>query len=371
MHRRAFLRTVAAIGMSAVHRAESGEKANIAWLAGVQQPPPPTPGSEPALLSSILVDAAGSPITTLTAWEPLRNSLRDRWLDFLGPLSRQHLQSRPAAPKFTTLGEERIDGIVRRLIRYKVEQHQPVEAYVLQPEQLTEPVPGVVVFHTTTNESLRQPAGVEGAAEKAFGLDLARQGCVTICPRNYLWPKNHGIEAQGQADQFRQRHPESRGMDRMLLDGLIAVDLLQAHPQVDSERMGCIGHSLGAKEALYVAAFDERIKATVSSEGGIGIRFSNWNADWYLGPTIKKPDFGLEHHQLLALVAPRPFLLVGGDAADGRNSWPFIAAAMPVYQLYSPNSSPAIGLFNHHQGHSVPPEAHSKMLQWIEHYLRS
>ena len=30
------------------------------------------------------------------------------------------------------------------------------------------------------------------------------------------------------------------------------------------EHLGCIGHSLGAKEALYVAAFDERIKAAVA-----------------------------------------------------------------------------------------------------------
>ena len=50
------------------------------------------------------------------------------------------------------------------------------------------------------------------------------------------------------------------------------------------QRMGAVGHSLGAKETLYLAAFDERVKATVSSEGGIGTKFSNWDAAWYLGP---------------------------------------------------------------------------------------
>ena len=90
----------------------------------------------------------------------------------------------------------------------------------------------------------------------------------------------------------------------------------------------------GAKETLYLAAFDERVKATVSSEGGIGTKFSNWDAAWYLGPAIKEPAFTHEHHELLALAAPRPFLLVGGNSADGDRGWPFIAAPCRVYELY-------------------------------------
>ena len=94
----------------------------------------------------------------------------------------------------------------------------------------------------------------------------------------------------------------------MLYDSLVAVDILAALPEVDAARIGCVGHSLGAKETLYLAAFDERVKATVSSEGGIGTKFSNWDAAWYLGPSIKEPSFTHEHHELLALAAPRPVL---------------------------------------------------------------
>lgn len=64
-----------------------------------------------------------------------------------------------------------------------------------------------------------------------------------------------------------------------------------------------MGHSLGAKEALYLAAFDERIKAAVASEGGTGFRSTNWDAAWYLGPAIRDENFSLNHHQLLALIA--------------------------------------------------------------------
>src|SRR5439155_24882510 len=103
---------------------------------------------------------------------------------------------------------------------------------------------------------------------------------------------------------------QSKGMAKMLYDALVAVDILAALPEVDPSRLGCVGHSLGAKEALYLAAFDERIKVAVSSEGGIGTKFSNWDAAWYLGPSIKEPTFTRDHHELLALVAPRPFLLL-------------------------------------------------------------
>jgi hypothetical protein len=112
----------------------------------------------------------------------------------------------------------------------------------------------------------------------------------------------------------------------------VAVDILAAQPQVDSSRLGAVGHSLGAKEVLYLAAFDERIKATVSSEGGVGIKFSNWNASWYLGAEVDEPNFAREHHELLALTAPRAFLLVGGQSADGDQGWPFIEAALPGLQ---------------------------------------
>ena len=106
--------------------------------------------------------------------------------------------------------------------------------------------------------------------------------------------------------------------------------MLAAERDVDPDRLGAIGHSLGGKEALFLAAFDDRIRAAVSSEGGIGIGYSNWDAPWYHGEDVHRPGFPLDHAQVLALVAPRSFLLVGGDSADGDRSWPYIDACLPV-----------------------------------------
>ena len=135
---------------------------------------------------------------------------------------------------------------------------------------------------------------------------------------------------------------------------------------MDSLRLGAVGHSLGTKEVLYLAALDERVRAAVSSEGGIGTKFSNWDAAWYLGDDIRRANFGHEHHELLALVAPRPFLLVGGGQADGPRSWPFVEAALPVYKLYGGRSR--IGLYDHGKGHNVLPEAAEHIYQWFDTY---
>jgi len=334
----------------------------VTWLAEIQTPPEKLPEGA-TKLSELLVDSKGQRITTKDAWQPRREELRKWWLDFLGPPPAR----RAAPPKLEIVSEDRPEGLIRQLVRYEVEPGLMTEAYLVKPAKAAGKVPGIVALHSTVDHSIRQPAGVEGAPEKAFGLQFARRGCVVFCSRNYLWPETGRIAAQEEAEKFLKRAPKTKGMMKMLFDSQVATDILAAQPEVDPARLGAVGHSLGAKESLYLAAFDERIKATVSSEGGIGTKFSNWNAPWYLGPAIDEPSFTHEHHELLALAAPRPFLLVGGQSADGDQGWSFVAAALPVYELYG---KPArLGQYNHRQGHAVPPEAMKRIEEWLLTYL--
>jgi dienelactone hydrolase len=335
---------------------------HVSWLADVQRQPPALPADAPRLAP--LLQADDGRIKDVTAWQQKRQSLRKWWLDFLGPLPRAAAED---LPTIETIEEEHVDGVIRRRVAYESHPGWSTEAYVLKPAKVDSPRPGVAVFHSTVEHSIRQPAGVEGRPEVAFGLKLAQRGYVAFCPRNFLWPNNHRIDGEVQTRRFHEQFPESKGMAKMLADAILAVDLLCAMPEVDAKRIGAVGHSLGAKEVLYLAAFDERVQVTVSSEGGVGTRFSNWDAPWYLGQAINEPVFTHEHHELLGLVAPRAFLLVGGDSADGDRSWPFIGAALPVYKLLG--DVPRIGLLNHKQGHSVPPEAEAAIYEWFEAYL--
>ncbi len=355
LSRRQFLALATSTSLISLLRGgESSRTRDVPWLAEVQRPP--VSPVEQDLTALLPAEAE------LSVWLKRREEIRNLWLEYLGPIKRQD-----NPPTTEVIHEERLGNVLRQLIRYESEPGWPTEAYIVRPAATSVlPRAGVVVFHSTVAHSIRQPAGVEGKQEKAFGLKLAERGFVTLCPRNFLWPDNHHIDTDSQTELFEERHPSSKGMAKMLLDAQVAVDLLISLPGVDRSRIGVVGHSLGAKEVLYLAAFDDRVKVAVSSEGGIGTRFSNWDAPWYLGPDIKTFASTHEHQELLALVAPRPFLLVGGESADGNRSWPYIEAALPVYRLYG--SVPRIGLLNHAQGHSVPPIAEDRIYDWLETY---
>lgn len=317
-------------------------------------------------LSPLLRDESLCAIETPARWAERAAALRDRWRLYLGEIPA------PApAPAIRMLGRESLDGFTREQIEYEVAPGVSVEAYLLRPLLGTRNLPAIALFHQTVATHAKQAAGIDTHdPEQNQGPQLAKQGYVVLAPRNYIFAP--GADIAGNARLMLERFPGRRGMTRMLLDAVRAADLLCALPEVDPRRVGCLGHSLGAKVALYAAAFDSRYRASVFCEGGIGITMSNWEAPWYLGPEIlapaqRDPARGLEHHQLLALVAPRAFLLMGGGSADTQASESFVAAARPVYALLG--ASARLGSLGHAAGHRYPPEARAAAEAFLAKHL--
>lgn len=315
------------------------------------------------LLPNLLVDSRGNRIVTRTAWTRQREELLRQWREVLGTLPKR----RPAL-ETEILETDEQPGFTRQHIRYQVEPGVNSDGYLLLPAGRKGRGPAVVVFHPTTPFGPRGVAGLEPSYEEAKwqGVHLVQRGYVVWCPRNYI--NTEGADWAGNASRVKQRHPDWTGITRMVWDAIRAVDFLESLPQVDPKRIGCLGHSLGAKVVLYAMAFDPRYQAGVSSEGGIGLRFSNWDAVWYLGPQIRKADFKLENHTVLALVAPRPFLLIGGDSADSDRSLAFLDAVRPVYDLWDADNR--LQWLNHRQGHRYPAEARAAAEAFLDQYLK-
>ncbi len=341
----------------------SFQEADVRWLSEVTTPPKSVTSNASVTRRPLLQSNDGKAITQPEQWAARRVEIERAWNEFLGPMP-----PRPTSG-YEVIRTDSLEKVDRHRIRYECEPQLFVEAYLLVPKGVSK-APGIVAFHQTTSNTIDQIAGVAGPGEQAIGLQLAERGFVVMCPRCFLWENAPSLN--DAVKRFKERHPKSLGMMKMLYDAQRAVDILQSAPQCQKGRVGAIGHSLGAKEVLYLAAFDQRIAAAVASEGGVTFASTNWDAPWYLGPTIRQPEFARNHHELLALIAPRPFLVLGGEqgrgAADGDRSWQVIAPAQDVSRVL--NQSVRVGLLNHGKGHSIPSDAFEKSVEWLKTYIQ-
>jgi len=327
------------------------------------RPPTNAPTNVPYLAPLLLPDKDGIfTIRTTNAWNARREVLKKEWAGILGEFPKQKPSFRAEV-----LETEEYPEMTRQRVRYQVEEGVFTDGYLLSPRGRQGRRPGIVVFHQTVRTHAQQPAGVDASnPELTTGVQLVKRGYVVLCPRCFIF--DDGTNYLGNVNLMKKRHPTWTGMARMTWDGIRAADYLEAQPNVDKSRFGAIGHSLGAKEVLYAAAFDERYKVAVFSEGGIGLGFSNWDAPWYLGPQVKKPEFKRDHHELIALIAPRAFLLLAGESADGDRSWAFIAAARPVFGMLG--AAENIGWLNHRAGHRYPQNAQDIAGEFLDRHLK-
>ena len=121
-----------------------------------------------------------------------------------------------------------------------------------------------------------------------------------------------------------------------------------------------MGHSLGGKMTMYAAAMDSRVKAAVASEPGVSFQFTNYDDYWYFGERIPR---GVDQNELLALIAPRPFLLISGEDSDGDKSLPFLASASAI-------AGSQFDWINHRSGHTPSTDSITAAFDWLKYWLK-
>jgi hypothetical protein len=256
-----------------------------------------------------------------------------------------------------------------RLLYLQVEPDWWERLYIMTPPGASaRPLPVVIVPFYDVDSAIGMNVGGRRylpPGVRSMALTAVQQGYMAVAIR--WFGESYGEHYREAVANLALRHPNCTGLGKWVWDAARLLDYLYTLPQVDRNRIGIAGHSLGGKMALYAAAMDDRIKAVVFSEGGIGFDFSNYSDYWYFDQTIQNRDPALDQHELIALIAPRPFLLIAGNEFDGDKSWPYINAARSVYALFG--DPRAAGLFNHGTGHSPSPEAIRLSFDWFDRFL--
>jgi dienelactone hydrolase len=219
----------------------------------------------------------------------------------------------------------------RTLASYDVEQGERVDAWLLRPHGQAPAAgwPAILALHQHGGEfylGKSQPAGLSADNGYRYGLELCRRGYVVLCPDHlcfedrrppeYVRVEGGFLNNQGyERFEFKRRLLEGSCLQtKYLHDMVCALDLLADLPDVDSARLGAIGHSLGGQEAFWLAWYDERVRATVSSCGFGLIRTIirdgiTHNYALYVPGLLEVCDTDA----LLAEIAPRAFLLTAGE----------------------------------------------------------
>jgi len=343
--------------------AQSNQSAAHRWLELAQIAPPFTiPGSK-------------------IAWEQQRQQVRAQLVELLG-----RLPPRPKVPEVVTLARE--DRGDYRLERFQFDNGAgaTVPGYLLLPKIVSGKSPAILYCHwhggeyDIGKEELFQSRHTPEAPGPAF----AKRGFVVLAIDAYCFGERNGQGPGGPAEKGGAGEMTASKFNlwvgrtlwgMMLRDDLMALDYLASRPEVDARRIGVTGMSMGATCSWWLMALDERIQTGVAV--ACLTRYQNLIAQaalkahgiYYFVPNLLN-HFDTE--AVVALLAPRPVLLMNGDQ-DGGSPPDGIHAIEPVvrqaYALYGRENSFQSVVYPG-QGHVYTPVMWAKTLDWMEARLK-
>lgn len=279
------------------------------------------------------------PVTTQSEWQTRRQQILAGMQQAMGPLpSFQDLPDLEAK----ILEETQCPGYRRLRISFVCEGHDRIPAYLLLPDaKQSQRFPAMLALHQTVPMGKDEPAGLGGSTSLHYGHELAQRGYVVLCPD---YPSfGEYAEYDFEKDDYLT------GTMKGIFNHMRCVDFLVSRPEVDPDRIGVIGHSLGGHNAIFVGVFDERLKVIVSSCGWTPFHdyyegnIEGWTSLRYM-PTLKDnyqldPDkVPFDFYELIAALAPRGFFSCSPlhdsnfEVAGVKKG---IAEARKVYQLHS------------------------------------
>jgi dienelactone hydrolase len=309
------------------------------------------------------------------------------------------------------------EGYTQYLVKYSLNVHQQTEAFLLIPDNLTKPAPAVIALHDhggfyyfgkeKHNQIDNPPAilqqYIDGLYEgRTYADELAKRGFVVLSPDAIFFGSQRvkpedlspGIaadyyrETSGDADnQIRAFNRLSSGleipMNKTILAsgttwaGIIAhgdrraIDFLLTRPEVDPERIGAMGLSLGGLRTTYLFGMDSRIKAGVIAGFSSSYRQmlqQHFRHTWMMYVPLQYQFFDLP--DVASLNAPRPLMIMNAKRDHLFPMEGMKAAEEKLNQIYlKMGSSEKFKCSYYDAPHSMTIEMQEDAFDWLEKWL--
>jgi acetyl esterase/lipase len=256
-------------------------------------------------------------------------------------------------------------GILRRHIWFRPEAGDEVPAWLLLPAAQKRKFSAVLCLHQTTRIGKDEPAGLGGKPNLQYARELAQRGYVTFAPD---YP-NFG---EYKFDPYI--HNYASATRKGIHNHATAVSLLENLPFIDAKRIAVCGHSLGGHNSLFLAAFDKRVRAAITSCGftsfGKYMRgdLTGWSHRGYM-PRIaeryeKNPaKMPFDFSDVLAAIAPRP-VFVNAPLRDANFD------ASGVDDAVQASGHSRIRVVHPDAEHDFPSEIRQQAYAWLDDVLR-
>jgi len=218
----------------------------------------------------------------------------------------------------TVLERSERDGYVLEKLVLELNGTETVPACFVKPQSGIEAAPCILYNHAHGNDynlgKRELLDGREGLQSPPYAKALTAAGYAALCIDAWCFGERHGRTESSVFKEMLWRGQVLWGM--MVYDSLRAIDYLASRPDIDKNRLGTLGISMGSTMAWWVAALDTRIKVCVDLccltdfQALIDARGLDGHGVYYYVPSLLKH---FTTSQINALIAPRPHLSLAGN----------------------------------------------------------
>lgn len=275
------------------------------------------------------------------------------------------------------------DGYRLESVTYEAEPGDPIPAMVLIPDGVSasHPAPAIAVWHQHNGQwqlGKSEPAGLAGNPTHHTGVALAREGYVVLCPDALCFEERQDPQLEAgdfERYEFLRYVVAGKCMAwKNILDMRRAVDYLCSRPEVQPQRIGCYGHSMGATHTWLVGPWEPRLRCLVGNCCLPTYQAIHRHHLIHCFPNFVPGLFAFgDTPDIVALIAPRPLHLNFGELDAGSPIQEVRAGIERIAAAYAAqNASAQFSCFiEPHTGHLLSDAMWQKARDWFARYLRA